>query len=155
MQSIGLVYYTLSDNQKALDNYTQALHIRRALGDRYGEAITLTSIASVYSNLGEKQKAIQFYTSVALFQSQKKTAEATLTLTSSGGVYANVGNTQKALASYNQALEIQRATGDKSSIALLHKSGNRLAEAEPLNQISFVYDYMGKQERLDALNKAV
>ncbi|MEY2911709.1 MAG: Glucose starvation-inducible protein, partial [Cyanobacteriota bacterium] len=45
----------------ALDFYNQALPIRRAVGDRGGEATTLNNIGRVYSALGAKQKALDYY----------------------------------------------------------------------------------------------
>ncbi|MFM6404835.1 MAG: tetratricopeptide repeat protein, partial [Microcystis sp.] len=55
------VYDDLGEKQKALDYYNQALPIRRAVGDRGGEATTLNNIGRVYDALGEKQKALDYY----------------------------------------------------------------------------------------------
>jgi len=41
--------------------YNQALPLRRAVGDRSGEASTLNNIGVVYSDLGDKQKALVYY----------------------------------------------------------------------------------------------
>ena len=41
--------------------YEEALKLYRSAGDRRGEAATLTSIGLVYSQLGEKQKALEYY----------------------------------------------------------------------------------------------
>ena len=38
LNNIGLVYNSLGDKQKALDFYSQALPLHRAVGDRNGEA---------------------------------------------------------------------------------------------------------------------
>ena len=35
--------------------------MRREVGDREGEAVTLSNIGNVYSELGEKQKALDYY----------------------------------------------------------------------------------------------
>jgi tetratricopeptide (TPR) repeat protein len=51
----------LGEKQKALEYYSQSLHLSRALGDRGGEASTLNNIGNVYSALGEKQKALEYY----------------------------------------------------------------------------------------------
>ena len=45
--------------QKALEKYNEALPLKRAVGDRKGEAKTLYNIGSVYDSLGEKQKALE------------------------------------------------------------------------------------------------
>ena len=47
--------------QKALEKYNEALPIRRAVGDRRGEAVTLNNIGVVYGSLGEMQKALEKY----------------------------------------------------------------------------------------------
>mgnify|MGYP006268793391 CR=1 FL=1 len=49
--SIGFVYWTMGEYQKALDSYNQALPLRQAVGDRYGESITINNIAVVYGSL--------------------------------------------------------------------------------------------------------
>ncbi|MEG3837296.1 tetratricopeptide repeat protein, partial [Microcoleus sp. Z1_C3] len=59
--SIGSVYSELGEKQKALEYYSQSLPLRRAVGDRSGEASTLNNIGLVYSDLGEKQKALEYY----------------------------------------------------------------------------------------------
>jgi CHAT domain-containing protein len=58
-----VVYDALGEKQKALEYYTQALALHRAVGDRAGEATTLNNIglegctqAAIF-RLGEKQKA--------------------------------------------------------------------------------------------------
>ena len=60
LNTIGSVYHSLGETQKALDFYNQALPIRRAVGDRAGEAETLNTIASVYDSIGEEQKALDY-----------------------------------------------------------------------------------------------
>ena len=44
---------------KAMEKFNEALPIRRALGDRSGEAATLHNIGLVYDSLGETQKAVE------------------------------------------------------------------------------------------------
>ena len=53
LNNIGLFYYSLGEDQKALDYYNQALPIARAVGDRFGEAMALGNIA--YANLRMQQ----------------------------------------------------------------------------------------------------
>ena len=44
---IGAVYNELGEKQKALEYFNQALPLRRTVGDKYGEANTLSNIAVV------------------------------------------------------------------------------------------------------------
>jgi tetratricopeptide (TPR) repeat protein len=52
----------LGEKRKALEYYTQALALSRAVGDRAGEATTLHNIGNVYADLGEKLKALDYLT---------------------------------------------------------------------------------------------
>jgi len=45
----------------AIVKYEEALKLYRSAGDREQEATTLNNIGSVYSALGEKQKALEYY----------------------------------------------------------------------------------------------
>jgi CHAT domain-containing protein len=74
----------------------------------------LNNIGGVYSDLGEKQKALEFYNqALPLIRAVgDKRGEAT-TLNNIGSVYDALGEKQKALEFYNQALPLRRAVGDK------------------------------------------
>ncbi|MGB9103844.1 MAG: tetratricopeptide repeat protein, partial [Terriglobales bacterium] len=61
LNSIGLVYSSLGQHQKALEYFQQALPIERAVSDRGGEAMALNNIGAVYWWLGERQKALEYY----------------------------------------------------------------------------------------------
>ena len=61
LHSIGVVYRSLGETQKALDKYNEALPINREVGDRSGEATTLNDIGVVYRSLGETRKALEKY----------------------------------------------------------------------------------------------
>ena len=45
----------------AIVKYEEALKLYRSAGDRGGEALILNDIGLVYSDLGEKQKALEYY----------------------------------------------------------------------------------------------
>ncbi|MBQ0994934.1 tetratricopeptide repeat protein, partial [Micromonospora sp. H61] len=51
----------LGDPRQALVYYEQALPIRREIGDRAGEAVTLNNIGGVYAGLGDRQRALVYY----------------------------------------------------------------------------------------------
>jgi len=46
---------------EAIQLFNEALPILRDLGDRAGEAATLTNIGRVYDGLGDRQQALRFY----------------------------------------------------------------------------------------------
>ena len=47
--------------QKALEYYQRALAVRREIGDRAGEAVTLSNIGLVYYELGNNEAALNYY----------------------------------------------------------------------------------------------
>jgi CHAT domain-containing protein/tetratricopeptide (TPR) repeat protein len=115
------------------------------VGDRLVESITLTNIGLVYDDLGEKQKALEFYNqSLPLSRAVGDRYGEAITLTNIGLVYHALGEKQKALEFYNQSLPLSRAVG------------NRYGEAITLNNIGFVYDDLGeKPKALDFYNQSL
>ena len=99
--------------RQAIQKWQEARLLYRAVGDRGGEATTLSNIGAVYDTLGEKQKALDFYNQALPLRRAvgDRGGEAT-TLNNIGGVYSALGEKQKALDFYNQALPIRRAVGD-------------------------------------------
>jgi tetratricopeptide (TPR) repeat protein len=55
------VYGGLGEPQRALEYFGQALPMRREVGDRAGEAVTLNNIGAVYDGLGEPRRALEYY----------------------------------------------------------------------------------------------
>ncbi|MEW6498994.1 MAG: tetratricopeptide repeat protein, partial [Cyanobacteriota bacterium] len=117
----------------------------RAVGDRRKEALTLNNIGYIYSALGEKQKALEFYNqSLPLRQATGDKAGEGVTLNNIGSVYDALGEKQKALEFYNQSLPLRQATGDKAG------------EGGTLNNIGLVYSALGeKQKALDFYNQSL
>jgi tetratricopeptide (TPR) repeat protein len=77
----------------------------RAVGDRAREAATLNNIGKVYFDLGEKQKALEYFTqALALRRVVGDRAGEATTLNNIGKVYSDLGEKQKALEYYTQAL---------------------------------------------------
>jgi CHAT domain-containing protein/tetratricopeptide (TPR) repeat protein len=155
LNTIGRIYTELGEPQKALNSLNQALEIQRTRKDLVGQANNLTFIGAVYLSLGENQKALVFLNQALELQRQAQrnlsgtalalnlTQQAS-TLMVIAGNYNALGESQKALDYYNQTR------------SLFQKLGNRNAEAEVINQISFVYDSLGeKQKVLDSLNQAL
>ncbi|MBN3897823.1 MAG: CHAT domain-containing protein, partial [Nostoc sp. NOS(2021)] len=98
-----------------------------------------------YDDLGQKQKALDFYNQALLLSRAvgDRTGEAR-TLNNIGGVYDALGEKQKGLDFYNQALPLWRVVGDRSGEAVI------------LNNIGLVYKNLGqKQKALDFYNQAL
>jgi tetratricopeptide (TPR) repeat protein len=106
--------------RQAIQKWQEARLLYRAVGDRGVEATTLNNIGLVYSALGEKQKALDYYNQALpiLRAVGDRRGEAT-TLNNIGLVYDDLGEKQKALDYYNQALPLIRAVGDPSGEATI------------------------------------
>ncbi len=77
------------------------------MGDRSGEATTLNNIGAVYSALGDKQQALDYYNqALPLFRAVGDRSGEATTLNNIGGVYDALGDKQQALDFYNQALPL-------------------------------------------------
>ncbi|MFM6059286.1 MAG: CHAT domain-containing protein, partial [Microcystis aeruginosa] len=102
-----LVYDDLGEKQKALDYYQQALSLRRAVGDREGEANTLNNIGVVYDDLGEKQKALDYYQqALPLSRAVGDRAGEAIILTGIGLVYRDQGKPEVAINSWEQSANL-------------------------------------------------
>ncbi|MEG4079422.1 CHAT domain-containing protein [Microcoleus sp. Pol8_D6] len=120
----------------AIVKYEEALKLYREAGDNRGQALSLYGLGRVYSALGEKQKALEYYNqSLPLSRITDALALDANILNNIGGVYSQLGEQQKALEYYNQSLPLYRAVG------------YRLGEATTLNNIGLVYSELGEQQK--------
>ncbi|MEM7761435.1 MAG: tetratricopeptide repeat protein [Cyanobacteria bacterium P01_A01_bin.40] len=106
---------------QAIKKLEVALLLFRRVNNKKGEAIALLGIGTIYSDLGEKRKALEFYNQ-ALPLSRAvgdRSGEAT-TLFSIARVYDALGEKQQALEFYNQALPSFRAVGDRKGEGSYH-----------------------------------
>jgi len=67
LNNIGYLYAALGEQQQALDYYNQALPLFQAVGDKAGEATTLTNIGAVYFVLDDIDLALENVSSAARF----------------------------------------------------------------------------------------
>ncbi|MEK0178088.1 MAG: CHAT domain-containing protein [Oscillatoriales cyanobacterium] len=129
----------------AIAKAEEALKLYRSAGDRLQEAIILNNIGFVYNDLGEQQKALQYFNqSLPVSRAIGDRRWEATALHNIGGIYDNLGEQQKALDYYNQSLPLSRAVGDRSG------------EATTLNQIGGIYSNLGEQQKaLDYLNQSL
>ncbi|MDT9196700.1 tetratricopeptide repeat protein [Limnospira sp. PMC 1042.18] len=135
----------MGNQTEALNYFNQALPIRREVGDRSGEATTLTNIGLVYNALGNRTEALNYYNQALSMRRDvgDRSGEAT-TLNNIGLVYNALGNRTEALNYYNQALPIMQEVGD------------RPMEANTFNNIGTVYYALGdRTQALDYFNQAL
>jgi CHAT domain-containing protein/Tfp pilus assembly protein PilF len=171
--------------QARLEKLQAALGAAQVSGDRKAQAITLTRIATVYSDLGEKQKALDLDNqALSIYRALGDSDGEANTLNYTGMVYSDLGENQKALELYNQALPLFRAVGDSrnqadtlsnigavysdlgetekaldflnQALPLHRAAGNRSGEAATLDTIGAVYSALGQQQKaLDSYNQAL
>ena len=97
----------------------------------------LSTIGSTYAEMGEKQKALDYYAqALPLWRAVKDRGGEASTLGNIGVVYLALGENQKALDFHTQALPLWRAAGDRygetkalSNIAYTERSLGRLNES--------------------------
>jgi CHAT domain-containing protein/tetratricopeptide (TPR) repeat protein len=128
----GESYYYLSQYQEALTCYEKSLAICRATNRGEIAAWTLNDIGSVYDALGDKEKALDFYSrSLSDYQtwdSGSDTRGNAVALTNVGGLHASIGNAKEALDNLTLALPKWRQVGDKWGEArVFHRMGDAYA----------------------------
>ncbi|WP_321162537.1 CHAT domain-containing protein [Nostoc sp. KVJ3] len=75
-------------------------------------------MAKIYSELGEKQKALSYYNqALSLYRQVGDKKSEGVSLNNIGSVYYFLGENQKALSYYNQSLSLHRLIKNKSGIA--------------------------------------
>ena len=122
----------------------KALKLSRNIRDHDREIDVLSSLGGVYAQIGQPQKALEFYNQALpiLREVGDRRGEAT-TLKYIGLIYGEIGQPQKQLELLNQALPIEREVGDRSG------------EAIALTNIGVVYEEIGQpQKALEFFNQA-
>jgi CHAT domain-containing protein/Tfp pilus assembly protein PilF len=162
--------------EQARDKLAAAIPLYHAVGDRDDEATALANVGFISGELGERQKAIGYYSQALLLRRalRDRSGEA-LMLNNIGTVYSALGERQKALELYMQALPLAHAVGDqKVEAATLHNMGrifdvlgdkqkaldtymrtlplsravgDRQGEAVALNSIGSIYNDLGERRR--------
>ncbi|MBE8968642.1 CHAT domain-containing protein [Nostocales cyanobacterium LEGE 12452] len=122
--------------EQALQLYRQGSDIDAGQSRLSSEADTISYIGKIYSELGEKQKALSYYNQCLSLYRQvgDKKAEA-ISLNNIGSVYYFLGENQKAISYYNQSLLLHRLIKNKSGIATT------------LNNVGKVYLELGELQK--------
>jgi CHAT domain-containing protein len=127
---------TLEALKGAIAKWEEALNLYREIGDRSGETRTLNHIGKVYSDWGEKQKALDYYNqSLSLSREIGDRQQEALTLHNMGNDYSVLGEKPKALDYYNH------------SLALSQEIGNRQQEAYNFLSIGMIYAELGEKPK--------
>ncbi|WP_375329582.1 tetratricopeptide repeat protein [Microcystis sp. BLCC-F210] len=136
LTSLGNVYYSLGEYQKAIEFHQQSLAIDREIGDRGGEAKSYDNLGNVYYSLGEYQKAIEFHQqSLAIEREIGDRGGEAASYNNLGNVYYSLGEYQKAIEFHQQSLAIEREIGDRGG------------EAASYNNLGNVYYSLGEYQK--------
>ncbi|WP_396680131.1 tetratricopeptide repeat protein [Microcystis aeruginosa FACHB-524] len=176
LTSLGIVYDSLGEYQKASEFYQQSLAITREIGDRWGEAASYNNLGTVYDSLGEYEKAIEFHQqSLAITREIGDRGSEAKSYNNLGIVYYSLGEYQKAIEFHQQSLAITREIGDRGgeaysynnlgnvynslgeyqkaiefhqqSLAIKREIGDRGGEAYSYNNLGNVYNSLGEYEK--------
>jgi CHAT domain-containing protein/Tfp pilus assembly protein PilF len=146
LHELGLAYADLSEIQKSIKSYEQALSIWRLAKDRKREeADTLYNLGMVYAFAGKTADAIASYKkAIELRRLMGDPGSVAFTFSNLGQVYNTLGDFQEALQAHQEALRLRRAAGEIDS------------QARSLSNISAVYFSLGEfQEALNYCTQAL
>jgi CHAT domain-containing protein/Tfp pilus assembly protein PilF len=130
---------------QAIAGYERAAALWRSLRDDPEVALCLYRIGTIYQNLGEMQKALDYHNhALPLWRAAGDRAGQAAALKDIGTDYLRLGENQKALDYYNQALTLRRALADRGG------------EAATLGNMGVAYRSLGEnQKSLDAFNQVL
>lgn len=123
LNSLGHLHVQLGDYRKALNYHRESLSLIN--DDMMGKGTTLHNIAVAYHNLGENQKALEYYNrALEVWKTiGNKTREA-MTILGTGQIYSDLGESQKAFDYFDQALGIsEKARDNVGKAAILNCIG--------------------------------
>jgi len=134
--AVSFLLYRRARHTAHIEWAGELLPLRRQVGDKAGEATILNNIGLVYSDLGDKSRALELYEQALPLRRQvgDKAGEAT-TLNNIGLVYSALGDKPRALELYEQALPLRRQVGDKAG------------EATTLINMGLIYSALGKKQQ--------
>ena len=144
---INSQYYYTREYEKAVGYTVQALAVWRSLGDRQSEGWALNMLGKQYLRLRQVEKALDAYAlRLAVVRQLRDPMLEADTLENIANVYGWLEDREKQLAYYNQALEIARANGLKSSEAwLLIQMADFIPFKEASYNLSELLKKRGKQ----------
>jgi len=127
---------TAESLKQAIIKWEAALLLWRELEDKSQEVKTLNIIGMVYSDLGEKQQALEYFQqALPLSQAVGDRKQEATTFNNIGVVYSSLGEKQQALEYFQQALPLSKGVGD------------RKGEGVTLMHIGTIYHFLGKKQQ--------
>jgi tetratricopeptide (TPR) repeat protein len=116
---MGNLAYACGDMKKAREVYTQALELRREIGDARGIASSLSGLGIVINDEGEFEQARAiFKESLATFRSLNDKRSIALSLANLGNALANLGDYDASRMCLEESVTVFRAIGDEINLSL-------------------------------------
>lgn len=106
----GGIYISLKNNEEAFKYHNQALALRRELEDSSGISTELNNLATLYSNTGQKEKALEYYQQSLDVEPDKSMKAGTYS--NIGAVYLFSNRSPEAEPYFKKALDIAEKNGD-------------------------------------------
>jgi CHAT domain-containing protein/predicted negative regulator of RcsB-dependent stress response len=127
---------TEESKRKSIGKLEEALQLWRSIGDDLWEATTLLEIGVTYYDLGDLQKALDYYgRALPLWDTSLEKGGKAMTLSDMGRVYDSFGQYQSALDVYDRALALSRAGRET------------LLEAFIVHNTAMIYGNLGEEDR--------
>jgi CHAT domain-containing protein len=119
LKNIGSVHQQLGKHNEALDYLNKARTIQQAQGLLVAEGLTVQTIGDIYVSQGDYQKALESHKQARiLFQKGGNKSLESIGIGRIISIYKNyLGDNDKALKFSNEALELDKNSGDKERYA--------------------------------------
>jgi tetratricopeptide (TPR) repeat protein len=181
----GLIHCQLAELPRAIECYSRALELYRAVGDLQGEAYTLLDMGCAYHELGDIQMALSMYKEVEILShrlGERRFEEKFLF--AMGNITVSLNQTARAIVLFDQARAIAQEIGDRhgegdalanmgnahyalgqveqsihckeEALAIARELGNRALEAHVLGGLGAIYTGSEQVEKgIGALEQAL
>ncbi len=136
LNDLGIAYQSLSQFNRSIELFQQALEIYQKIADRNAEAASLCNLGNMYYSLSHYQQAILYYQQS--LDISKEIGNRSFEINSLNGLglsYYSLGQYQQAIQFHQQSLEITR------------QIANRNGEANSLCNLGNVYDSLGQYQQ--------
>lgn len=112
---LGLIHDGTGNKEEALKQNERYLALARELGNRQGEATALNNIGGIFKDLGNADKALQYYEESLQLKDDDKAKSPTYN--NIAMIYSDRGDYTKAIEYLNNAIEIDNRVGDYHGLA--------------------------------------
>jgi len=148
--SLGAIFWTRGEYDKAINLFQKRLKISERLGDKQGIGMALNNLGIAYYDKGEYDRALDLYHKcLKIYEEIGDKRGIGMACNSLGNLYSANGDYEKAIELFQRKIEISKEIGDMQGISI--GSGN----------LGFVYHHNGEygkalelyQEKLEISKK--